>query len=158
MEEAEFTRRLGRAVDEAVAFARTMVAAKLPDTVLFEVSGGVLTSGEPAPPGHVKFLGGRVLHRDQLKRLTAPELAGLLWINGMVPRWVNVAVEAADKAHTFVRIKVSTDLVSDVTDFEKRGESNPPFRIRGPQAPRHWKSVEENGRFRIPSRPLDKSP
>lgn len=86
----------------------------------------------------IKFLGGRLIRRKDLKGLDPIKAGKLLWVNGKVPSWINVRAVGCTADYTEIEIMYSRGLVQ--ADPEclwpdlnmKKGNPLVPFRVRGP--------------------------
>lgn len=161
MDFGEFVRRLDRAGKRARALAQEVVIDELPSDILYMLPKIDDPRGRRGPPGTIKFFGGRFVTPDELSDVPARRAAKLLWIDGKVPRWINVMVVAADAQVTRVRLLSSGDLVvadastlpRDVSYAVDPGDPIEPFRIRGPLLPPRWRSLELDGRFHLSASP-----
>ena len=100
MNKREFTDRLILAGTRAHAFAASYVVESLPETLCYTVDKHDDLSGRCGPEGTIKFLGGRFLYPSGLVRISPVRAAQLLWVDGMVPAWINIAVWDCDEEAT----------------------------------------------------------
>ncbi len=152
MNKQQFHERLEMAGRIAREFAASYVLDRLPEELCFTLSPYNDPRGRPGPPGTLKFLGGRLLGPDDLRRLTATRAAALLWVDGKVPAWINIGVCGCLEAKTDLLLRFSRNLVpADEDELPPdvgcpRGNPLVPFRIRGPSTSAGWRSVALDGR------------
>jgi hypothetical protein len=154
----QFAERLQLAGETARKFAANYVLENLPEALCFTISAYDDPRGRRGPPGTLKFLGGRVLNPDDLRRVTAARAAELLWVDGKVPAWINIGVAACSGTGTELIIRFCQTLVpaaeSELPPDLGCPKGNPlvPFRIRSPGLPAGWRSVELDGRVSLEAR------
>lgn len=148
MNKRDFFERLCRAGKAARDFATNYVKYELPGELCFTIRSGGLRRGTQGPPGTIKFIGGRFLRPDELKKLDARRAASLLWVDGKVPAWINIGVNSYSETHTELMILFNSELLVPANENElppdvgcQRGNSIVPFRIRGPDVLRDWSPV-----------------
>jgi hypothetical protein len=119
-----FEEHLTAAVEEAHRFAAGMLIDDLPEPVTLRVLLNH-SYGSPEPPAVEE---GR----------SPAEAAGLLWRDGLAPRWVNVAVRDETGSATIIELLCSGDYVpAGRNPFEVRGPDLPPSGEK-PFSLRHW--------------------
>jgi hypothetical protein len=139
MSKQQFTQRLKQAGARAREFATQFIIEELPDQLVFSLQQYDNPRGKRGPAGTLKFLGGRFLRPEQLVGLEAWRAAALLWADGKVPAWVNLAVSSCTDTTTEIKVSFCTRLVPAVPSQLPRdiGASPKnelaPFRIRGPR-------------------------
>jgi len=97
----------------------------------------------------IKFLGGRLLNKKELKQISPARAGELLWVDGSVPEWVNICVIAYSTTHTEIEVMFAKHLVE--ADPEKMwpdlgmppGNELAPFRVRGPSVA-DWEAANKN--------------
>lgn len=147
-----FARRFREAANSSVAFAATMVRQRLPASqrFLIEPNGSFdknaladdeeLFPEDSLPPG------------KKIGPLTFEQALAWMWRNGKVPEWVDVAVHAADRRHTYLRLICC----GRFTGLERRlyygNGPVAPFGIKSPDLPPglEWEAVEAGVRFDLP--------
>lgn len=152
MTKLEFRDRLILAGELARRFAASYVIDPLPELLCFTLARFHDPHGRPPPPGKLKFLGGRFVRPQDLRRLSADRAASLLWVDGRVPAWINIGVTAALATQTELILRFTGRLFP--ADENKLapdvgcppGNRLIPFRLRGPSMPGGWRSVELDGR------------
>jgi hypothetical protein len=155
----EFVDRLRTAARGARALASQYVVESLPETIVFNLRVVDDPRGTRGPEGTVKFLGGRFVLPANLVGLDASQAASLLWVDGRVPRWVNLYVEECDDQTTTIALMLTARLVeADAAKLPRDIGASPenelaPFRIRGHGLPAGWRSVATDGRVSIRKRP-----
>lgn len=157
MDRPDFQRRLERAAERARRLAGRFVVEPLPSSFLFILPEFDDPRGSRGPEGTIKYFGGRFLPSGDLHGASAARAADLLWVDGRVPKWVNLSVEAVTRDATVIRMHSSHSLSPADEDRLKRDiptavdPSDPvePFRIRGPAMPPGWRSVELDGRITL---------
>lgn len=157
MDKNEFTDRLVLAGQAAYRLAASYVSDPLPEELCYTVSKRDNPHGRRGPEGTMKFLGGRFLMPEDLRRLPAHRAASLLWVDGKVPAWINIGVcdygvcddgiERTELMLHFCNVLLVADPARLSPDFGMRpGNQFVPFRIRGPSTPVDWRSVELDGK------------
>lgn len=140
MDKKAFIDRLILAGSTARQFAETLVyvKAKLPVKLTFTIHKYNDPRGTQSKFGKLKFLGGRFLNPSELKNLSAPKAASLIWVDGKVPSWINVYVENYSADSTEIMLEFSKTLVpADEAKLPpdigmKPNDPLVPFRVRGP--------------------------
>lgn len=140
MDKKAFMDRLILAGSAARKFAESQdyVKAKLPSKLTFTIHKYNDPQGTQSKFGKLKFLGGRFLNPGELKNLSAPRAASLLWVDGKVPSWINVSVKNYNADSTEIMLEFSKTLVpADEAKLPpdigmKPNDPLIPFRIRGP--------------------------
>jgi hypothetical protein len=125
--------RFKQAFEKAVELAKTLAQRKHPDLptevpVLFDISTPQLEPGEK-----FKFLGGRILTREDLVALSAVNVRKLLWIDGRVPTWINLAVDRLEAGALYLTVYYSKELAERDGPWRHAREGNPPFHVLGPK-------------------------
>ena len=147
MNKREFIDRLVLAGEYSREFAERLyhVEGALPKDIVYSVSTefiGRNTNEE----GFIKFLGGRLLKPENLVMCTAVNMGKYLWIDGLVPQWVNVCVVSKTKKSTVVELLFTDCLMPAEADKlppdinAEPGNELVPFRIRGPSQ-ESWQKI-----------------
>lgn len=140
MNKKEFIDRLILAGNTARKFAETLeyVEEKLPEKLVFTLQEFNDPRGRQSKDGKLKFLGGRFLEPSELRCLSAVKAASLLWVDGKVPRWIDVNVKNFTVDYTEIMLLFTKSLeqaeVENLYPDIGMEFNNPlvPFRIRGP--------------------------
>ena len=145
MNKREFTDRLILAGTHARAFADSYVSDSLPETLCYTVDKHDNQSGQRGPAATIKFLGGRFLYPHELVRISPVRAAQLLWVDGMVPAWINIAVWDCDEEATELLLTFCSTLLPAEPSRLPPDLGMPaanelvPFRIRGPVDSVDWR-------------------
>ena len=146
MEVGWFIAAFDRAAALCRGFAQKFVTQELPASLRFDFAA----AGRPTDQaGRVKFLGGRLLRPAQLRAVEPVRAREYLWVDGKVPRWINLSVHAADAEHTYIQVAACGRLTGDPAALYHQREGNPPFHVLSPALPPGWASVEESGKFTL---------
>ena len=113
MTKREFIDRLIRAAESAKRLASSLeyVSEHLPGDMVFTLEEYDDARGARGPEGTIKFLGGKFVKPTELRALKAATAASLLWIDGKVPEWVNIAVANCSDTQTEFELMFSRNLV-----------------------------------------------
>jgi hypothetical protein len=130
VDRSEFLSRFSKACFLAIRHAGKLWNRELPAT--FQLSVITATPPEELPSGKLKFLGGRLLEKEKLRNLTLEQATKLLWVDGKVPRWINVSVEMTGLESTYLNIICCDKLAKTEAEFYHRREGNPPFHVLAP--------------------------
>ncbi len=157
MDKREFARRLGRASERAREFAARYVEEVLPPSFVYVLPDYDDPKGRRAPEGMLKYFGGRFVRPEDLLLVSDSRAVDLLWVDGRVPAWINVNVQAVQADATVIRMRCSEDLHPaehaalhrDIPAAVDPADPVEPFRIRGPGLPPGWRSVEKDGRISL---------
>ena len=146
MELAWFITAFDQAAKFCRDFAQPFVVEALPRSLRFNFTAAQRT---PDQNGRIKFLGGRLLSPEELVAVEPIRARKYLWVDGKVPQWINLTVEAADDDHTYIEVRVCDRLASSMEHLYHTREGSPPFHILSPALPPEWESVEKNGKFSL---------
>ena len=97
----------------------------------------------------IKILGGRILKRKELKQISPSRTGELLWVDGLVPEWVNICVIAYSSTYTEIEVMFTNRLIEAnpenlPPDYGmQKGNELAPFRVRGPSVA-DWKEANAN--------------
>ena len=149
MDKEQFQKKFEKAAIRACNFAQSMSTRTLPPSVKFNIDPINLSYGKSAPPGYIKFLGGKMMNPEQLNGLTLFQTVKLLWIDGKIPCWINLQVESIDNSCTYIRVRVCEETTNDDAKLYHNREGIPPFHILGLTVPVGWKSVKESGKINL---------
>ena len=131
MEKDEYIRRFDLAARSCLEFARTCVIEDLPDNILFDVA----LNRQPDVRGKIKYVGGRLLDSVSIRSVPYVKARKMFWVEGKVPRWINMQVTRVDGDASIIEVTISDVLISDEVKLFHRGDGNPPFHILGPSRP-----------------------
>lgn len=154
IDRAAFTAQLREATERAVAVAATMVRQRLPAPrrYLIVPEGGGYPPDYPFKGDEQTFPEDELVSGRTLGPLTLDHAVAWLWRDGKVPVWVDVAAYAADRRHTFVRLRPADRFSGqERLLYYRRPGDLPPFGIKSPDLPSmEWRSAAESGRFDLP--------
>jgi hypothetical protein len=139
------------AFDQATArcrsFAQRYVIEGLPTTVRFDFE---VYGRTPNNKGQIKYLGGRLLTREQLCGVEPIQARKYLWIDGKIPLWINLSVQSVDGDFTFIEVHACNRVTDDDGKlYYTRDGTKTPFQILGPRLPPGWVSLVESGKFSL---------
>lgn len=107
MERAVFAARLADASRRAVELAHGYVIETLPDEVRFALKLNASYDGHPLHPDETVYPDeGHPSAAASLARIDHERAVDLLWRNGTVPEWIDVAVDSADDEVTLIELTV----------------------------------------------------
>jgi hypothetical protein len=145
MDRASFEAAFDQATALCREFAQRHVVEALPASVKFDFAAA---NRSPDAQGRIKFLG-RLLTPDQLCNVEPARACKYLWVDGKLPLWINLNVQKADDAHTYIQVMVTDRLTADDSSLYHQNEGNPPFHVLGPFVPPNWVSLEASGKFSL---------
>lgn len=135
MDRVVFAARFGKAAGQSRAFAQTLVSEPFPGDVLFRVRLNRSYPGARLRPGEVTFPGDGGWERDfALRRCDLDMAVSVLWRDGRVPEWINLAVTDRDESATVIEA-VCCGRFTDDDDLLYRQSGPPPFHVLGPPLP-----------------------
>jgi hypothetical protein len=139
------------AFDQAAAlcrdFAQRLVVEGLPTTVRFDFA---FFRRSLDKEGRIRYLGGRLLTPEQLRGVEPVQARKYLWVNGKIPRWIDLSVHGADHDFTFIEVHACDRVMSDDGAlYYKNGQTPTPLQIRSPPLPPRWISLEKSGKFSL---------
>ena len=140
MNKTEYIDRLILASDHARELAMSLdyVSVELSNKYSYSLSSPSDSIEKLGPKEKMKFLGGRLLYRKDLLNVSPARAGELLWVNGLIPEWVNICAVAYSETHTEFEVMYAGHLVK--ADPKKLwpdygmapGNELAPFRVRGP--------------------------
>ena len=141
-------------------FTRSLVSDELPDVVLYLVRPNSSYDGNPLRDDEEVFPQDSLSEgQKHLPPMDATGVVEFFWRNGgKVPEWINMSIERADTAHTFVRLFCCGRFTAGSCLYHTQ-EGYPPFHVLGPPFPAHWQGrrektleelIAEYGKFRLP--------
>ena len=151
MNKTQYIDRLLLASNHARRFAMTLdyVTEILPTQFCYSLFVGL----DPVDPinndEEIKILGGRMLKRSSLMKLSPSRAGDLLWVDGKVPTWVNLCpIDINNNLLEFEVMFSKSLLPADPENLPPDygmppGNDIAPFRIRGPSE-RDWAKVAKN--------------
>jgi hypothetical protein len=158
VDKSEFHHRLEAAAVRCRLVAERYVLGRLPASLLFVLPEFDDPRGTRGPAGTIKYFGGRFVDPVALRLVDSRRAVDFLWVDGRVPSWVNLAVEAVSPEATVIRVECSRTLViadesallRDLLDAIDPTSPVEPFRVRGPALPPGWRSLEMDGPIQLP--------
>ncbi|WP_020474958.1 hypothetical protein [Zavarzinella formosa] len=130
-------------------FAQRFVVEDLPTTLRFDF---IAANRTPNEKGLIPFLGGRLLTPGQLRGAEPVQARKYLWVDGKIPQWINLSVQAADAGFTFIQVCACQRVTADDRALYHQQEGIPPFHILSPHLPHDWISPEKSGKFSLKGR------
>jgi len=150
IERAAFERHFRAAVESSVAFAATMVRPSLPAARRFLIEPNASYDWQPLLEDQRLYPEDSLPDGERLGPLTFEQASGWMWRDGKVPEWVDVGVCGVDTHHTYTSLRCCGRFTGIAGRLYYRN-GLPPFGIKSPVLPVGWKSVEESGRFDLPT-------
>ena len=144
MDKREYIRRFDLEASTCRDLARTCVIEALPVDIRFDVA----LHREPNARGKIKYVGGRLLDPAAIRSLSYMEACEMHWVEGSVPRWINMNVSRVDGDATIIEIATTDMLISQEDRLLHRWAGNPPFQVLGPPNPFGW-SLAVDGKFSL---------
>ncbi len=143
-----FETRLRTAAQLAVDVARQYVQQPLLGEVAFLVYPNQSCNDNPLVGDEVVFPEESLPLRRSHGPWLIEQAAKFLWRGGLVPEWIDAAVESENRSQTFVgllccgRFTAQEDLL-----YHRRSGGVPPFAIKSPYLPPDWESLAVSGKF-----------
>jgi hypothetical protein len=144
MDKKEYVRRFDLAVSTCRDLARACVIEVLPDDVRFDVA----LHRKPNEEGKIKYIGGRLLDPSAIRSVPYMEACEMHWVEGSVPRWIDMMVIGVDGDATVIEIATTDMLISQEDRLLHRWAGNPPFQALSPPNPFGW-SLAVDGKFNL---------
>lgn len=120
---------------------------KQPFSYLVELNqsydGNPLAAGEVIPPAM------RAKGEMPIGPLSHDEVVALLWQDGVVPEWVDIAPWEASSNGLVFQLLCCGRFAKGAPHLYHVKEGFPPFHAPGPWIPPDWEYVEQNGRFDV---------
>lgn len=107
-----YIKRFVEHAEHCVRFAERYLSKSLPKDILCNIGGNYLF-GIAQKEGHVKYIGGRLLKPDQLRRISVYRAAKLTYSDGKIPRWINLYYECYDDNYSYIEVLVSRNMVDE---------------------------------------------
>ncbi|MCR9248895.1 MAG: hypothetical protein NXI20_00670 [bacterium] len=141
MEKPIFKERLVNSTKFLLEFTQSLVVNSLSENVKYLIEPNVrdtsdhLNKKEQEKLKELSELGKTLLNVDQITEV--------LFVNGLVPLWINIEVYNAKKGRTIIKLNCSRRLRSD-SDLNHIAEEHPPFHPLVPLPPWHKKGEKFN--------------
>jgi hypothetical protein len=135
MTKDEFAINLRTAAARCWELAQELLLEPIPAELRFNFRAA-LRPGNSA--GLIKYFGGRLLKPSQLVHLNVQRTGQLLWVNGSIPRWINLSLMAADAQFSYIEVASSGVLTADDSALYYRNTDVPPFHVLSPPVPDTW--------------------
>ncbi|MFY0532196.1 hypothetical protein [Nannocystis pusilla] len=135
VERAGFERRFAQAAAQARDFAREFVAERLPDAMIFRVQLNGSYDLHAGPelrlfPQDSQGAGDRAW-----TGITGEQVVELLWRDGYVPQWVDVAVVGETGEATVIEVLACGRFIDDEAELYYDWTEVAPFGVKGPVLP-----------------------
>lgn len=105
--------------------------------------------GNPPAGGEVIPKEIRAKGNSTIGPLSHDEVVSLLWLDGLVPEWVDIIPWEATSGGLTFQLTCCGRFAEEVPLLYHQQEGFPPFHAPGVWMPFEWKSVEENGRLNL---------
>lgn len=136
MDKSVFAERLRRAAEHTRDFTRTLILEPLPDSIRFDVllnqsfDGNPLHADERVYPDDPRRI---PEHRRSL--LSEEQAVELLWREGTVPEWIDLAIKQEGGEHTRIEMLCCGRFTANEQLLYHEQEGYPPFHVRSPPMP-----------------------
>lgn len=87
---------------------------------------------EALSTGSIKFLGGRILKPEQLKRVSVYDAARYTYVDGKIPTWINLYFEGYNNQYSYIRVITSSKLTDQYHQLYNMPEGNKQFHLLMP--------------------------
>src|SRR5437899_10893533 len=104
MQREIFHDRLIKATARSFEFAKRFVRNRLPESFRDYVQLNASYDGNPLEAEEHVYPDDIARHGANVGPLSADQVVELLWRDGLVPEWIDVAVERTDSRHTFIEL------------------------------------------------------
>lgn len=133
LSQGTFTKNLQEAAILARDFARKLVTTPLPDEIVFVVLYGCSYDKNPLVEDEKTFP--EDYEHDPPTATSVEFVTRLLWRDGFVPEWINVAVSHEDGQLTYITLTCCGRYSALPKMMYHITEGRPPFHILGPPMP-----------------------
>ena len=137
-----FEKNFSCASAQAIEFARTLVTNNLPNLVRYKVLLGGSYDGNPLENNEHTYPENYSNSERYID--TKEDVLKLLWRNGEVPEWINVAVESATNEYTVMRLDCCGRYSNKADLMYHANEGKAPFHVLGPPEPSGFNFSSEN--------------
>lgn len=138
MERQVFCRRMLEATECAVACARELVSNRLPERVRYLVHLNQSYDGNELEDGERVFPEDRIRFVDPIGPIDMESTTGILWRDGLIPEWIDIAVVDADSETTYVELLCCGRFTACDRHLYHRKAGVPPFSPKSPAVPMDW--------------------
>ena len=144
MQKEIFHERLVRATGRSVDYARQMVRNRLPDSFLYLVHLNSSYDGNSLEAGERVFPDDVARHGACVGPASTERVVELLWRDGLVPEWIDIAVSRADSAHTFMELLCCGRFTDQSEHLYYAKTDVCPFGCKSPYLPPDWEPGNES--------------
>lgn len=140
MDQDQFAQRLRLATERTLEFSRTFVWNVLPEQCHYVVVLGEtgfqfrLRDGETVYPEDVQW------EAEKVGPLDVAQVVAVLWREGKVPEWIDMAVREADEVATYVELLCCARFTDQERLLYDWSSAITPFQFRGPALPPSWQA------------------
>lgn len=147
MERVTFALRLHEAAAAAREFAQSFLDERLPEAIRFRVRLNCSYDANPLQSDETLYPEDSSLERAKgLVSCEEEEVVDLLWRNGKIPEWIDIAVVNEVDSTTILELKCCGRFTSDERLLYHAWQGRPPFQTVAPTLPPKY---EEGQRFSI---------
>jgi hypothetical protein len=111
LDKNEFLKRFEIASENLKKYASKYFKEIIPSNNVYTLPLYNNKFGKQGPPGTIKYLGGRFLKPRDLFKVTSKRAAQILWINGKVPKWIDIFPLSIDEETINIGIMCSHRIV-----------------------------------------------
>ena len=129
----------------AAEFARTLVVNVLPDNIRYVIYLGASYDGNPLEDNESTYPDDD--KNGERSFIDSSSVTDLLWREGKVPEWIDVAVESEDGEYTSVKLECCGRFTDDIKHIYHAHEGRAPFHVLGPLMPPEYEPGEEGGKY-----------
>lgn len=128
MDKVEFSNRLKEFTERCLVFAESQSGKSYPKNVRYTL-GFYDHENDSFWDAPLKYLGGKLISREQIFNLSPKEIVKLHYIDGKVPLWVNLYFHKFDQEYSYIRVVSAKDITDDDSHLYNMPEGSNQFRI-----------------------------
>ena len=144
MKDTEFIERFKHAACFCLDFTQRHITEVLPKSMRFNFA---LNERSYVDQGQSVSFNGKDYKLNELVGLTPKEALAFIYVNGKVPHWIDLYVNAFNEVTLSIEVTFSVEFSDNEEELFNKAQGLPPFHIIGPTIPKGWRSLEEDGKF-----------
>ncbi len=138
MQKEIFREHLINATKHSYECAKKFVHNHLPDSFIYIVHLNQSYDGNPLEPGEHTFPDDVAQHGKRVGPVTSERVVELLWRDGLVPEWIDIAVTRTDGTHTFMELLCCGRFTDREEHLYYSKTDVCPFGCKSPYMPMGW--------------------